>query len=46
MLPRDAIEEFRKLYQERYGVELSFEEAAARAQALINLYRAVCIGEK
>ena len=41
MLPKEAIEEFKKLYQERFKVELSDEEAAFRANNLINLYEIV-----
>jgi hypothetical protein len=46
MLTREAVEEFKKLYKEHFDTELSDEEAHARARALINLYRAVCIGSK
>lgn len=41
MLPKEAIEEFKKLYKERFKVELSDEEAAFRATNLINLYEIV-----
>lgn len=41
MLPKDAIEEFKKLYRKRFGVDLSNEEAARRANNLVNLYRFV-----
>jgi hypothetical protein len=41
MLPKEAIEEFKKLYKERFKVELSDEEAAFRANNLINLYEIV-----
>lgn len=41
MLPKEAIEEFKKLYKERYGIELSDEEASYRANNLVNLYKAV-----
>ncbi len=45
MVTREAVEEFRRLYREYYGIELTFEEARVRAEALINLYRAVCADE-
>ena len=41
MLPKEAIEEFRKLYLQRYGIQLSDEEAAYRANNLVNLYKIV-----
>ena len=41
MLPKESIEEFKKLYKERFEVELSDEEAAFRATNLINLYEIV-----
>ena len=41
MLPKEAIEEFKKLYKERFKVELNDEEAAFRANNLINLYEIV-----
>ena len=41
MLPKEAIEEFKKLYKERFKVELSDEEAAFRANNLVNLYEVV-----
>ncbi|MDE1970234.1 MAG: hypothetical protein KGI50_01525 [Patescibacteria group bacterium] len=41
VLPKEAIEEFKKLYKERYGIELSDEEASYRANNLVNLYKAV-----
>jgi len=41
MLPKEAIEEFKKLYKDRFGVELSDEEASRRANNLVNLYKAV-----
>jgi len=41
MLPQEAIEEFKKLYKERFKVELSDEEAAFRANNLVNLYEVV-----
>ena len=41
MLPKEAIIEFKKLYQKRYQISLSDEEASFRANNLVNLYTAV-----
>jgi hypothetical protein len=41
MLPQEAIEEYKKLYKQRFGVDLSDEEASLRANNLVNLYVAV-----
>ena len=41
MLPKEAIEEYKKLYKQRFGVDLSDEEASFRANNLVNLYSAV-----
>lgn len=41
MLPKEAVKEFIKLYEKKFKVELSDEEASFRANNLINLYRAV-----
>ena len=41
MLPKEAIEEFKRLYAKNYGVELSDEEATRRANNLVALYTAV-----
>lgn len=41
MLPKEAIEEYKKLYKNRYGVVLSDTEASFRANNLINLYKVV-----
>lgn len=41
MLPKEAIEEFKKLYESRYGVVLSDAEATFRANNLVNLYKLV-----
>ena len=41
MLPKRAIEEFKKIYKKSYGVELSGEEATDKANRLVNLYKAV-----
>lgn len=36
-----AVKEFADLYKQEYGIELSAEEAAARARNFLNLYAAV-----
>ncbi|MGC9602387.1 MAG: hypothetical protein ABSE76_01440 [Minisyncoccia bacterium] len=41
MLPEEALKEYREIYREIYGVELSDEEVAFRAANLLNLYRVV-----
>ena len=41
MLPKQAIEEYKKLYENRFGVLLSDAEASFRANNLVNLYKAV-----
>ena len=41
MLPKEAIEEFKKLYKQRFKVDLSDEEASFRANNFVNLYKAV-----
>lgn len=41
MLPQEAIEEYKKLYKQRFGVDLSNEEASFRANNLVKLYKAV-----
>lgn len=41
MLPQEAIKEFKRLYKERFKVELSDEEAVLRANNLVNLYEIV-----
>ena len=41
MLPKEAIEEFKKLYSKNYGIELSDEEARRRASNLVDLFAAV-----
>ncbi len=41
MLPKEAINEYKKLFKTRYGVELSGVEAIRRANNLVNLYKAV-----
>jgi hypothetical protein len=41
MLSKEAIEEFKELYKARYGVLLNDDEAAFRANNLVNLYKHV-----
>ena len=41
MLPKEAIEEYKRLYEKRFGVVLSDAEASFRANNLVNLYKAV-----
>ncbi|MFA6047284.1 MAG: hypothetical protein WCV59_02425 [Parcubacteria group bacterium] len=45
MLPQEAIEEFKRLYEKRYGVHLSDEEASSRANNLFKLYKITYMGE-
>ncbi|HEV3245403.1 MAG TPA: hypothetical protein VG102_03520 [Candidatus Paceibacterota bacterium] len=37
----ESIKKFRQLYLQEFGIELSFEEAAARAQQFLNVARVV-----
>ena len=46
MLPKKAIEEFKKIYKKSYGIELSDEEITDKANRLVNLYKAVYSDEK
>lgn len=41
MLPKEAIEEFKKLYFKNFGIALTDEEATYRANNLVALYTAV-----
>lgn len=41
MLPQEAIEEYKILYQKRFGIELTDEEAILRANNLLTLYKVV-----
>lgn len=41
MLPQEALEEYKKLYEKRFGIKLSDEEAVFRANNLVKLYTAV-----
>ena len=45
MLPKEAIKEYRKLYEKRFNVILSDSEASIRANNLLKLYKAV-LGSK
>ncbi|MDO8565812.1 MAG: hypothetical protein Q7S04_01330 [Candidatus Moranbacteria bacterium] len=45
MLSQEAIEEFNELYEKRYGVRLSDEEANLRANNLFKLYKITYMGE-
>ena len=42
MLPKEAVQEYKKLYKFHFKVDLTDEEAAFRANNLVNLYEAVC----
>ena len=41
MLPQEALEEYKKINEARFGIKLSDEEAAIRANNLVKLYTAV-----
>lgn len=41
MVSDASLQKFIELYQKRYGIELSKEEAFEKASRLVNLYRAV-----
>jgi hypothetical protein len=41
LLPKEAIDEYKTLYKERFGVDLDDDEASFRANHLLDLYRAV-----
>jgi len=45
MLPQEAVKEFKKLYEKRYGVKLSDAEASLRANNLFKLYKITYMGE-
>lgn len=45
MLPQEAIQEFKKLYEKRYDVKLSDAEASLRANNLFKLYKITYMGE-
>jgi hypothetical protein len=41
MLPPEAIQEFKQIYRNKFGEELSDAEATRRANRLVNLYGAI-----
>lgn len=41
MLPKDAINEYKQIYQEEFGVSISDEEAARKALNFLKLYKLV-----
>ena len=41
MIPKEAVEEFKKIYKKKFKVDLSNKEALRRATNLLNLYKAV-----
>jgi len=41
MLPKKAVEEFKKIYRKCYNIELTNEEASDKANRLVRLYQAV-----
>ncbi|MGD0976881.1 MAG: hypothetical protein ABR875_01115 [Minisyncoccia bacterium] len=41
LLPKEAIEEFKNLYQKRFKIQLTDAEASFRANNLVNLYKIV-----
>jgi len=41
MLPKEAIDEYKKLYLARFKIELNDDEASRRANNLVNLYKFV-----
>lgn len=45
MLPKEAIEEFKKIYKKRFGVSLTDAEASFRANNFVNMY-SVVLGSK
>ena len=45
MLPQEAVQEFKELYEKRYGVKLSDTEATLRANNLFKLYKITYMGE-
>lgn len=45
MLPQEAVQEFKELYEKRYGVKLSDAEATLRANNLFKLYKITYMGE-
>ena len=45
MLPQESIEEFKGLYEKRYGVHLSDAQACERVNNLFKLYKITYMGE-
>jgi hypothetical protein len=43
---KQSIKEFKEIYQEEFGVELSDEEAALKAQGLLQLLELLTRGEQ
>ena len=41
VLSKQAIEEFQEIYFKKYGLKLTFEEAAEQAAQVLRLYKAV-----
>lgn len=41
MLPKEAVEEFKKIYEKRFKTKLNDKEASFRANNLLALYEAV-----
>ena len=41
MLSKQAIEEFQKIYLSEYGEELTFEQAAIKAESFLRFYKAI-----
>lgn len=41
MLSKEAIEEYKKLYKDRFQVDISDDEAVIRANNLVNLYKLI-----
>lgn len=46
MLPKEAINEFKKLYKKIYGIDLNDAEAERRANNLVGFYAAVYDGNE
>lgn len=41
MLPKEAIEEFKKIYKKKFNIELTEKETCYRANNLFGLYQSV-----
>lgn len=41
MLPKEAIQEFKKIYKKIYGIELTNRDATNKANNLVALYKAI-----